>query len=418
MTMTTTTTNMMEKAKIASSDLLKLDDSKISAILLHVADTLEADTDLILKANAIDMEKMKADDPKRDRLLLTSARLKAIADDMRSVASLPSPLKEIDKRIRPNGLEITRVAVPFGVIGVIFEARPNVTCDVFSLCFKSGNACVLKGGHDADNSNKAIVRSIHRALSDNDINPSVLTLLPSTREAGEAMMTARGLVDVIIPRGGRQLIDSVLAHSTVSVIETGAGVCHTYIDEEADIAIATAIVNNAKTRRVSVCNALDCAIIHKLQLEHLPEICAPLKEHDVAIYADERAFGALLGKYPDNLLKHAQHEDFGREFLSYAMAIKTVDNLDEAIGHIAKHGSGHSEAIVTELRSSAESFCRNVDAACVYVNAPTSFSDGAQFGLGAEIGISTQKLHARGPMGLEQLTTYKWIIKGNGQTRP
>lgn len=415
---TTTTTTMMEMAKAASSDLLKLDDTQISKTLLHVADTLEADTDIILKSNAIDMEKMAADDPKRDRLLLTPARLKAIADDMRAVASLQSPLKEIDRRIRPNGLEITRVAVPFGVIGVIFEARPNVTCDVFSLCFKSGNACVLKGGHDADNSNKAIVDSIHHALSDNDINPSVLTLLPSTREAGEAMMTARGLVDVIIPRGGRQLIDSVLSHSTVAVIETGAGVCHTYIDKEADIVIATAIVNNAKTRRVSVCNALDCAIIHSSQLEHLPEICAPLKEHDVSIYADERAFGALLGKYPDNLLHHALHEDFGREFLSYAMAIKTVDSIDEAIGHIAKYGSGHSEAIVTENQMAADTFCRNVDAACVYVNAPTSFSDGAQFGLGAEIGISTQKLHARGPMGLEQLTTYKWIIKGNGQTRP
>lgn len=415
---TMTTMKTIKEAKTASSDLLKLDDTKIRKTLLHVADTLEADTDTILRANAIDMEKMAADDPKRDRLLLTTARIRAIADDMRTVASLPSPLKEIDKIIRPNGLEITRVAVPFGVIGVIFEARPNVTCDVFSLCFKSGNACVLKGGHDADNSNKAIADSIHRALSDNDINPSVLTLLPSTREAGEAMMTARGLVDVIIPRGGRQLIDSVLSHSTVSVIETGAGVCHTYIDEDADIAIATAIVNNAKTRRVSVCNALDCAIIHSAQLKNLPHICDPLKAHDVAIYADERAFEVLSGNYPENLLMHAKDDDFGWEFLSYAMAIKTVDSLEEAIDHIAKYGSGHSEAIVTERQSSADTFCRNVDAACVYVNAPTSFSDGAQFGLGAEIGISTQKLHARGPMGLEQLTTYKWIIKGNGQTRP
>ena len=408
----------MKEAKTAASDLLKLDDTKISGILLHVADTIEADTDKILVANAIDMEKMSPDDPKRDRLMLTPARLKAIADDMRNVASLPSPLKEIDKRIRPNGLEITRVAVPFGVVGVIFEARPNVTCDVFSLCFKSGNACVLKGGHDADNSNKAIADSIHRALTDNHINPSVLTLLPSTREAGEAMMTARGIVDVIIPRGGRQLIDSVLSHSTVAVIETGAGVCHTYIDENADIAIATAIVNNAKTRRVSVCNALDCAIINSTQLKNLPLICDPLKAHDVAIYADERAFEALSGNYSENLLMHAKEDDFGKEFLSYAMAIKTVDSLEEAIDHIAKYGSGHSEAIVTKRQSSADTFCRNVDAACVYVNAPTSFSDGAQFGLGAEIGISTQKLHARGPMGLEQLTTYKWIIKGNGQTRP
>lgn len=415
--MTTTITNI-KKAKTASSHLLKLDDGKISETLLHAADTLESDISTILTANALDLEKMTPDNPKRDRLLLTPARLKAIADDMRSVASLPSPLKEIDKRIRPNGLELTRVAVPFGVIGVIFEARPNVTSDVFSLCFKSKNACVLKGGHDADNSNKAIVASIHRALMDMHVNPAVLTLLSSTRESALELMRARGYVDVIIPRGGRQLIDSVISQSTVPVIETGAGVCHTYIDADAEIAIATAIVNNAKTRRVSVCNALDCAIVHSSQLKNLPAICDPLKDHDVAIYADEKAFGALTGNYPENLLLHANEEDFGKEFLSYAMAIKTVDSLDEAIAHIAEHGSGHSEAIVTECQSAAETFCRDVDAACVYVNAPTSFSDGAQFGLGAEIGISTQKLHARGPMGLDELMTYKWIIKGNGQTRP
>lgn len=408
----------MKAAKSASQELLKLDDAQISQTLLHVADTLEADTDNILKANAIDMDKMDPEDPKRDRLLLTPARIKAIADDMRAVAALQSPQKVIDRRVRPNGLEITRVAVPFGVIGVIYEARPNVTADVFSLCFKSGNACVLKGGHDADASNNAIAASIHRALNDMDINPAVLTLLPSTREAGVELMTARGIVDVIIPRGSRQLIDSVRSQSTVPVIETGAGVCHTYIDADADIDIAAAIVNNAKTRRVSVCNALDCAIINSTRLKDLPAICGPLKEHDVAIYADERAFDALKGYYPDNLLMHAQEEDFGREFLSYAMAIKTVGSLDEAMKHIDAYGSGHSEAIVTENQSDADTFCRSVDAACVYVNAPTSFTDGAQFGLGAEIGISTQKLHARGPMGLDELMTYKWLIKGHGQTRP
>lgn len=413
-----TTINAIEKAKAAATGLHNLDDTMLSETLLHVAETLEADTETILKANEIDMEKMPPDNPNRDRLLLTPSRIKAIADDMRSVASLPSPLKVIDRRIRPNGLEITRVAVPFGVIGVIFEARPNVTSDVFSLCFKSGNVCVLKGGHDADASNRAIVDSIHRALSEKGVDPAVLTLLPSTREAGDALMTARGLVDVIIPRGSRSLIDSVRSRSSIPVIETGAGVCHTYIDADADIAVASAIVNNAKTRRVSVCNALDCAIIHSSLLDSLPSVCAPLKMHDVVIYADDRAFESLSGHYPAGLLKHAQDEDFGREFLSYSMAVKTVDNIDEAIGHISEHGSGHSEAIVTECRSAADIFCRNVDAACVYVNAPTSFTDGAQFGLGAEIGISTQKLHARGPMGLDQLTTYKWIIKGNGQTRP
>ncbi len=411
-------TTTISKAKKATWDLIKLDDAKISSTLLHVADTLEADTDIILRANALDMERMDPENPKRDRLLLTDARIKAIADDMKAVAGLPSPSRVIDSRIRPNGLEITRVAVPFGVIGVIFEARPNVTADVFSLCFRSANVCVLKGGHDADLSNRAIVDSIHRALIDMDINPSVLTLLPSTREAGEAMMTARGLVDVIIPRGSRQLIDAVRAQSSVPVIETGAGVCHTYIDSDADVSIASAIVNNAKTRRVSVCNALDCAIVHSAQLVNLPTICSPLKDHDVAIYADERAYHSLKGHYPDNLLHHAQDEDFGKEFLSYAMAVKTVDSLEEALAHIAAYGSGHSEAIVTDNQLSADAFCRNVDAACVYVNAPTSFTDGAQFGLGAEIGISTQKLHARGPMGLDQLMTYKWIIKGKGQTRP
>lgn len=413
-----TTFTSIEKAKAASISLQNLDDSMLSETLIHVADTLEADKDTIIEANAMDIEKMPPDNPNRDRLLLTASRLKAIADDMRTVASLPSPLKVIDRRIRPNGLVITRVAVPFGVIGVIFEARPNVTSDVFSLCFKSGNACVLKGGHDADKSNRAIVASIHRALSEKGVDPATLTLLPSTREAGEELMSARGLVDVIIPRGSRGLIDSVRSRSTVPVIETGAGVCHTYIDEDADITVASAIVNNAKTRRVSVCNALDCAVIHSSRLDSLPTLCAPLKGHDVCIYADERAFQSLSCHYPADLLKHASDDDFGREFLSYSMAIKTVDGINEAIAHIASYGSGHSEAIVTENPIAADIFCRKVDAACVYVNAPTSFSDGAQFGLGAEIGISTQKLHARGPMGLEQLTTYKWIIRGNGQIRP
>lgn len=409
--------DMIKSAKAASAELLKLEDEKINEALLKVADGLEADTDMILQANAIDMGKMDPGDPKCDRLLLTPARISSIAADIRAVASLPSPKRIIDKRIRPNGLEITRVAVPFGVIGQIYEARPNVTADAFSLCFKSGNACVLKGGHDAEASNEAIAATIHRALADTGIDPSVLTLLPSTREAGMELMTARGLVDVIIPRGSRQLIDAVRAHSTVPVIETGAGVCHTYIDKDADTEIASAIVNNAKTRRVSVCNALDCALIHIDRLSDLSEICKPLSAHDVTIYADEKAFAALKGNYPDELLLHAAAEDFGREFLSYAMAIKTVDSLEQALAHIAAYGSGHSESIVTRDQKAADIFCRDVDAACVYVNAPTSFSDGAQFGLGGEIGISTQKLHARGPMGLEELMTYKWIIKGEGQIR-
>lgn len=408
---------MIKSARKASVELLKLDDEKINEALLVVADALEAATGMILKANATDVEKMDADNPKRDRLLLTPARISAIASDMRAVATLPSPRRVIDRRVRPNGLEITRVAVPFGVIGVIYEARPNVTADVFSLCFKSGNACVLKGGHDAEASNEAIAATIHEALKDLGIDPSVLTLLPSTREAGVELMTARGFVDVIIPRGSLQLIDSVRAQSTVPVIETGAGVCHTYIDKDADIAMAAAIINNAKTRRVSVCNALDCAVVHSGRLPELWTICKPLTAHDVMIYADTRAYDALKGLYPDAFLRRADEEDFGREFLSYAMAVKTVDSLDEALAHIAAFGSGHSESIVTNDEKSADTFCRDVDAACVYVNAPTSFTDGAQFGLGAEIGISTQKLHARGPMGLDELMTYKWVIKGEGQIR-
>lgn len=413
-----TTIKMIQSAKDASKCLLNLDDAYLSNTLLHVADTIEADTDIILQANATDMMKMEKDDPKYDRLQLTFARIKAISDDMRAVAELPSPKRVIDRRVRPNGLEITRVAVPFGVIGVIYEARPNVTADVFSLCLKSGNACVLKGGHDADSTNKSIVNSIHRALAYMDIDQDVLTLLPSTREAGAALMKARGIVDVIIPRGSRQLIDSVRSQSKVPVIETGAGVCHTYVDEFADTMIAAEIVNNAKTRRISVCNALDCVIIHSSRLRDLPSICSQLKNHDVTIYADERAYDSLHGHYPAEYLKHAKEEDFGKEFLSYAMAVKTIDEIEDALIHIATFGSGHSEAIVTQNQSAADIFCRTVDAACVYVNAPTSFTDGAQFGLGAEIGISTQKLHARGPMGLDELMTYKWIIKGNGQIRP
>lgn len=409
--------DLLKSAKAASKELLKISDEEINGVLLTVADALEKSTDKILRANVIDMEKMASSDPKRDRLLLTPARISSIASDMRSVASLPSPKRVIDKRVRPNGLKITRVAVPFGVIGVIYEARPNVTADVFALCFKSGNACVLKGGHDADSSNAAIVATIKEALLESGIDPSVLTILPSTREASKELMSARGLVDVIIPRGSRQLIDAVRKESSVPVIETGAGVCHTYIDADADIEIAAKIINNAKTRRVSVCNALDCAIVNSSCLSNLDVICAPLAAHDVMIYADERAYQKLKDKYPEKFLLHAEPDDFGREFLSYAMAIKTVDSLDEALAHISLHGSGHSEAIVTSNQQVADIFCRDVDAACVYVNAPTSFTDGAQFGLGAEIGISTQKLHARGPMGLEELMTYKWLIRGSGQIR-
>lgn len=405
-------------ARRAARQLLKLADAEVVAVLNDTADALVAATGDILAANAADLSRMDSSDPKYDRLKLTPDRIAGIAADMRNVATLPSPRKEISETVRPNGLVIKKVAVPFGVIGVIYEARPNVTADVFSLCFRSGNSCVLKGGHDADDSNRAIIKVIHSVLEQHGIDTAVATLLPATREATDELLAARGLVDLIIPRGSQRLINSVREKSQVPVIETGAGVCHCYIDASADDAMASALVNNAKTRRVSICNALDCAIVHAAKLPALAAICEPLSASNVVIYADGRSYDVLDGHYPAALLRRAADDDFGTEFLGYAMAIKTVDSLDEALDHIDRNGSGHSESVVTADDDVKHRFTTEVDAACVYTNAPTSFTDGAQFGLGAEIGISTQKMHARGPMGLAELMTYKWVIAGNGQTRP
>jgi glutamate-5-semialdehyde dehydrogenase len=338
---------------------------------------------------------------------------------MRNVATLPSPLGHITKqKTLPNGLRLCRVSVPFGVIGMIYEARPNVTFDVFSLCFKSGNACVLKGGSDADLSNQAAVELIHGVLEQHGINPDVVTLLPATHEATGELLNAVGYVDLCIPRGGRRLIDFVRDTARIPVIETGAGVVNTYFDAEGDLEIGKAIVNNAKTRRVSVCNALDCLLIHEQRLGDLAELVKPLLDHKVELYADAPAYQLLTGQYPDILLKPATDKSFGTEFMDYKMAIKTVTSIDEALEHIDRYGSGHSEAIITQNSATAHRFQQQVDAACVYWNAPTSFTDGAQFGLGAEIGISTQKLGPRGPMALEEICTYKWLIEGEGQTRP
>ena len=360
---------------------------------------------------------MEPSSPLYDRLMLTDARIEAIAADMRNVASLPSPLgRVLLERTLPNGLRLRKVAVPFGVIGVIYEARPNVTLDVFSLCFKSGNACVLKGGKDADASNRAAIAVVQRVLERLGVAPAAATLLPATHEAANALLNAVGYVDVVIPRGGRRLIDFVRDNARIPCIETGAGVVNTYFDKAGDLEMGKAIVFNAKTRRVSVCNALDCLLVHSDRLGDLPALCAPLAEKNVTIYADERSFAVLKGVYP--LVCPAGPDSFGTEFMDYKMAVRTVDSLQEAMDHIAEYGSGHSESIVTDDPAAAEAFQASVDAACVYVNAPTSFTDGAQFGLGAEIGISTQKLGARGPMGLEALTTYKWLIDGHGQTRP
>jgi glutamate-5-semialdehyde dehydrogenase len=408
-----------ENALSASRELNLLNESKINDVLNKIADAAEKSNDFILRENQKDLVRMETSDPKYDRLKLTADGLKSIARDIRHVALLPSPVgKIISDSIQPNGLKISKVTVPFGVIGIVYEARPNVTFDVFSLCLKSGNACVLKGGSDALNSNQAIVSIIHKILIANNINPNILTLLPSNREATTELLNARGYVDLLIPRGSQQLIDYVRKNATIPVIETGAGICHTYFDEFGDLAKGIEIVNNAKTRRVSVCNALDCLIIHKSRLSELKEFAKLLRKSNVEIYGDKRSYDELERKYPDHLLQLATDESYGTEFLSYRMAIKTVDSFDEAIAHIAKYGSKHSEAIVSENKTNCDLFLKVVDAAAVYVNASTAFTDGAQFGLGAEIGISTQKLHARGPMGLEELTSYKWLIEGDGQIRP
>ena len=411
-------TSLFERARAAGRELLQLPVERVDEILRAVADEALAQSEYILSENARDLERMSSDNPMYDRLKLTSARLEGIAADTRHVADLPSPLGRVLKHtVLPNGLDLKRVSVPFGVIGVIYEARPNVSFDVFSLCLKAGSACVLKGGSDADFSNRAIVKVIHGVLERFGVTPDVVVLLPAEREATAALLQARGYVDLLIPRGSSALIQYVRENARIPVIETGAGVCHAYFDVDGDVRKGAAIVNNAKTRRVSVCNALDSVLIHASRLFDLPQLCAPLQESRVRIYADSRALAALQRHYPADLLEAATEKHFGTEFMDYKMAVKTVDSLDEALAHIARFGSGHSECIITENADATEKFLQLVDAACVYVNAPTSFTDGAQFGLGAEIGISTQKLHARGPMGLAELCTYKYIIQGNGQTR-
>ena len=413
-----------ERVKRASKSLALLSDDQRNDILLAVADAIIINKERILEANAQDLAKMSKENPLYDRLQLTESRLEGIAADMRNVATLPTPLGHITKqKTLPNGLRLCRVSVPFGVIGMIYEARPNVTFDVFSLCFKSGNACVLKGGKDADCSNREEVALIHEILEKYGVSKDVVALLPATHEATGEMLNAVGYIDLCIPRGGRKLIDFVRDTARVPVIETGAGVVNTYFDKDGDLEMGKAIINNAKTRRVSVCNALDCLIIHESRLNDLPALVEPMLTHTppVTLYADEESYAAVanssLFTLHSSLIKPATEESFGTEFMDYKMAIKTVGSLDEALDHIDENGSGHSEAIVTMNEQAARRFQQHVDAACVYWNAPTSFTDGAQFGLGAEIGISTQKLGPRGPMALEEICTYKWLIEGEGQIR-
>lgn len=403
----------------ASRKLNLVSVEKINQVLEDVASAAIENTAFILSENSKDLSRMDPNDPKYDRLMLTAERIKGIAVDMQNVAKLQSPLGRIlGETTRPNGLKITKISVPFGVIGIIYEARPNVTFDVFSLCLKSGNACVLKGGSDANDSNLAIVKVIQEVLHKHNLDENILALLPVDREATAELLHAHGLVDLIIPRGSQNLINFVRENSSIPVIETGAGICHTYFESSGNLEKGSEIINNAKTRRPSVCNALDCLIIDENRLSDLPKLTELLPSSNVVIFADEKAYQKLEKSYPSNLLEHATKESFGTEFLDYKMAIKTVSGLDEALDHIAQYSSKHSEAIVSENPEALQIFQKSVDAAAVYCNVSTAFTDGAQFGLGAEIGISTQKLHARGPMALEELTSYKWIVEGDGQIRP
>jgi glutamate-5-semialdehyde dehydrogenase len=411
--------SIFKSVQEASRKLTLLTEEKVNQILTSLADKTEKSTAQIIEENRKDLERMPETDPKYDRLKLTEQRIRDIASDLRNVAMLPSPLHlTLEKRTLKSGLLLEKVTVPLGVVGIIYEARPNVTFDVFALCLKSGNACILKGGSDAESSNKFIVNLIQQVLVGQGINPDIITLLPSDRAATQELLNAVGYVDIIIPRGSQKLIEYVRDNSRVPVIETGAGIVHTYFDASGDVQKGADIVFNSKTRRVSVCNALDCLIIHENRLSDLVAITRRLAEKNVRIYADEKAFSTLNEKYPDALLEIAEEKHFGTEFLDYKMSIKTIASIDEALDHIFRYGSKHSEAIVAEDQNAIDVFLKNVDAAVVYANASTAFTDGAQFGLGAEIGVSTQKLHARGPMALREMTSYKWLIRGEGTIRP
>jgi len=410
--------HQLNKVKTASYRLMTLDEETRTNVLLHLAANLRRNSQKIISENQKDLALMAKEDPRYDRLLLSEERILSIADDVELVASLPQPLNKVieDKRM-PNGLHLQRVSVPLGVIAVIYESRPNVTIDVFALCFKSGNACVLKGGKEAQYSNKILISLINQSLQEQGIDSSAVYLLPSERQAINVLLNARNLIDVCIPRGSQALINFVRENAKIPVIETGAGIVHTFFDVSGDVEKGRLVINNAKTRRVSVCNALDTLIIHEKCLTQLHRVVGLLAEKQVEIFADELSYKALKPLYPEILLHKATIEDFGQEFLSYKLSIKTVSSVEEAVKHIMQYTSGHSEAIIAEDPKAISYFLNHVDAAAVYVNASTAFTDGGQFGMGAEIGISTQKLHARGPMGLNALTSYKWIILGDGQIR-
>jgi len=407
----------LERARDAARDLARNDDATVRAVLCALADKTRANREEILAANRSDLSRMPQDDPKYDRLLLNPERLDAICADLRHVADLPSPVGEVlEQRTLANGLRLSKVRVPMGVVAVIFESRPNVTFDVFALCLKTRNACVLKGSSDAHDTNRVVVRLMHEVLLEHGILPDCVFLAPPQREWLPRILAAVGLIDLAIPRGSQGLIDFVRDNARVPVIETGAGIVHTYVDASADIGVARAVVTNAKTRRVSVCNALDTLVLHRDLLDRLPDLMRDMGDKGVEVFADAAAYAALDGRYAGPL-EHAREADFGREFLSLRLSVKTVAGLDEALDHIHRYSSKHSEAVIAQDADVIERFLAEVDAAAVYANTSTAFTDGGQFGMGAEIGISTQKLHARGPMALPELTSYKWVVRGDGQVR-
>lgn len=407
-----------KKVQQAGRALNEFGEKEINRVLNGIANSIIKNKSKVIKANAKDLKKMNSGDPKYDRLLLNEERLKGIAKDIETVASLPCPVGEsLEQKRLKNGLKVKRIRVPFGVIGIIYEARPNVTLDSFALCLKSKNACILKGGSDAKYSNEIFIKIIKRELKKNGLPEDLVFLMPSDRKYLIQLLEARKYVEVIIPRGSQNLINYVVENSLVPVIETGAGVVHTFFDASGDSDMGAKIILNAKTRRPSVCNALDTLIIHKKRLKDLHKLVAPLINHKVILYCDLPSFKALKSKYPDELLFNASNEHFGTEFLSLKMSIKTVKDVGEAVSHITKYSTRHSEAIIADNKNTVRYFLNSVDAAVVYANTSTAFTDGAQFGLGAEIGISTQKLHARGPMALREMTSYKWIVEGEGQVR-
>ncbi len=409
---------LLQKVRAASWGVQRLNDAQKKDLLMRLAVLVEDAQEQIIQENQKDLVRMADDDPKKDRLLLTPERIQGLADSLRDVANLEDPTgRVLSDKVLDNGLSVTKISVPIGVVGIIYESRPNVTIDVAALCLRSGNACVLRGGSDAFYSNSCLVGLIHQALASMEVNTDCICLLPTDRKFVKELLEAVDEVDILIPRGSQQLIDFVRENASVPTIETGAGVCHTFVSQHADLEKAAQIVVNAKVSRPSVCNALDTLLVAKeVANDLLPSLIDGFTPQQVGVYADASSFDILKeANYPH--LHQAEEADFGREFLSYNCSIKVVNDLEEALLHIRKYSSKHSEAIVSENKEECERFLQEIDAAAVYANASTRFTDGGVFGLGAEIGISTQKLHARGPFALEKLTTEKWVVRGDGQTR-